>query len=252
MEYSIHALAELAGLSVRTLHYYDEINLLKPSRIKVNGYRVYGEKELRKLQQIMFFRELEFPLSDIVAMVNSPQFNESEALIDQRKLLKLLRDRIDGILQTIDKTINVLKGGQTMSDTDLYGGLSQKLMDEYKKEAKERWGNTEAYKQSETRVKQLKKADWQRINNESNDFTAKLANLTDKAVSDPEVQKQVSRHYRWVSQFYDCPIEMYRNLGKMYVDDARFTAHYDKFKPGLAVFLRDAIACFCNQKSKSV
>jgi MerR family transcriptional regulator, thiopeptide resistance regulator len=86
---------------------------------------------------------------------------------------------------------------------------------------------------------------WQKIQSESEDFTRKLAELTDKPINDPEVQKQIKRHYKWISIFYDCPLEMYRNLGKMYVEDARFTAHYDKYKPGLEKFMEKAIGYFC-------
>ncbi len=249
MGYTINKLAKLAGVSVRTLHYYDEIGLLKPSFIKNNGYRYYEDKELIKLQQILFFRELEFPLEDIKKILSSPHFNRVEVLRQQRSLLKLKRERIDKLLITIDKAINsdLQKiGGESMNTDDLFAAFGDEELVKNMKEAKVRWGNTDAYKQSMRKVKGWTKKDYERIKKEGEEFTKKLADAMDKEINSREVQELIKQHHQGIEYFYDCSIEMYRNLGEMYVSDPRFAKYYNKFRPGLAVWLRDAINYYCD------
>jgi DNA-binding transcriptional MerR regulator len=248
MVYTVDQLSKLAGVSIRTLHYYDEIGLLKPSFVRPNGYRVYEQKELLKLQQILFFRELEFPLGEITKMVNAPGFDAKKALIDQKKLLELKKVRIEKLLQSVDDR---LKGGdKNMDDTQLFGSFDDKQMEEYKKEAKKRWGDTDAWKQSQERTRHWTKADYKKIAEEGNKFTAELAKLMDRGSEDADVQNMIAKHYQGIQVFYDCSLEMYRGLGQLYVDDTRFAAYYDKFKPGMAKFMRDAIVYFCDTKEK--
>lgn len=248
MVYSIHQLAKLAGVSVRTLHYYDEIGLLRPSFVRTNGYRVYERKELVKLQEILFFRELEFSLAQIMTIMKSKNFSSQEALKDQHQLLKIKRERIDKLIATIDVR---LKGGEKdMDDTQLFGSFDQKQMDEYKEEAKKRWGNTEAWRQSQERTKHWTKEDYKKIAEEGNTFTAELAKLMSRGAEDEDVQKMIAKHYQGIQTFYDCSLEMYRGLGQLYVDDPRFTAFYEKFAPGMATFMQQAIAHYCDTHSK--
>lgn len=136
MNYSVQKLAKLASVSVRTLHYYDEIGLLKPVRLK-NGYRQYGENELLRLQQILFFRELDFPLEEIQRIMNSRYFDMSVALHDQRKLLELKKKRLNGLIKTIDKTLTKINLQNNMDDQELYGSFTKDEMDQYAAEAKE-------------------------------------------------------------------------------------------------------------------
>lgn len=247
MEYTVKQLAKLAGVSVRTLHYYDEIGLLKPSFIKENGYRVYKEQELLRLQQILFFRELAFPLEDIIQMMSAYDFNRDEALREQKRLLGLKRDRITSLITTIDKT---LKGGEDMKNDDLFASFDDEKMQEYMQEAKERWGHTDAYKQSMEKVKHWTKDDYERVKKEGELLNKELAEAMDEDIKSQKVQAFVEKHYKSIQQYYDCPYAMYRNLGEMYVSDPRFTATYDKFRPGLAIWLRDAIQYYCDQHEK--
>ena len=249
-EYSVKQLSKLAGVSVRALHYYDQIGLLKPSFIKSNGYRVYSEKELLKLQQILFFRELDFPLDEIEGIINAPNFNIPEALAEQRKLLEMKRKRINRLIKTIDKTITNLKGESEMKSNDMFTAFDETKMKEYQEEAKRRWGNTEAHKQSMERIKNWTKADYRRVAEEGRAFTRELGKVMDKGIKSPEAQKLISLHYKGIEQFYDCPLEMYRNLGEMYVVDSRFKQYYDSVRPGLAEFMRDAIAYYVEQRHK--
>lgn len=244
-EYSIQQLATLAGVSVRTLHYYHEIGLLTPAHVKNNGYRYYGEKQLLLLQQILFFKELEFPLDEIKRIVKSPYFDMETALQEQKKMLLLKSKRVEKLIQTINKTLRSMKQNEKLQDEELYDAFKDDDVKQYQDEVKQRWGNTDAYKQSMARVGKMTKAQMDKLKEDGKKFTQKLADAMDKDIQSKEVQDLIAEHYKGIQFFYDCSLEMYRNLGKMYVDDVRFTAYYDKFRPGLAMFVRDAIEYFC-------
>lgn len=251
MSYTVQQLARLASISVRTLHYYDEIGLLKPSSIAKNGYRSYEQHELIVLQQILFFRELSFSLEDIKRMIHQPHFNTLEALQDQKQLLQLKRKRLNGLIKTIDHTIMTMTNHQSMNDNDLYDAFSDDDVKQYQEEVKNRWGNTDAYKQSMARVSKMTKQEMADLKEKGTAFTKTLAEHMDLPIDDPKVQALIKQHHQGIAFFYDCPLPMYRNLGQMYVDDPRFTAYYDTFRPGLAQFVRDAIAVYCDQQQHS-
>lgn len=248
MVYTVKQLAKIAGVSVRTLHYYDEIGLLKPSFIKENGYRAYEEKELMKLEQILFFKELEFSLEDIVRIMTASDFDTLVALADQRKFIELKKARINSLLSTIDKTINTLKGGGKIMNNTI--ATTQDQIEEYKKEAKKRWGNTDAYKQSVERTKHWTKEDYKRLTEDAKRFTQELADTMDKGFDSPEFQALIAKHYESIGTFYDCSLEMYRALAQGYVSDPRFKEYYDKFRPDLAEVMQKAINYYCDQKQK--
>jgi DNA-binding transcriptional MerR regulator len=247
---TVKQLAKAAGVTVRTLHYYDEIGLLKPSFVKENGYRYYEEKELLKLQQILFFRELEFPLDDIIRMVNTPEYSMLEALADHKKLLEMKRRRLDRLLHTIDATIKKVKDGEMMSSADLFASFSADHIEQYKGEIKAKWGNTREYQQSVERTKQWATKDFERIIEEGRTITHSLSKLMEKGVASTEVQGQIERHFQHINRFYDCSFEMYRRLGELYSEDQRFAKTYNNIAPHLAEFMRDAIAYYCSQHKK--
>ncbi len=248
MHYTVKQVAKISGVSVRLLHYYDEIGLLKPSFIKENGYRYYEEKELLQLQQILFFRELEFPLEQIKKIMKSPQFNSLHALIDQQKLLELKKQRVEGMLITINKTINALKGGGSMTNDDTFSAFNDPTYQKYRDEVQERWGHTDAYKQSMERVGKMSKDDLERVKAEAEDITQTTAELMKKEFSfnSVEVQKQVDRFYQHLHHFYEPSYELFKGLGQMYVDDPRFTKVYEKRAEGFAAFMRDAMAFYAD------
>lgn len=247
MRHTVHSLAQLAGISVRTLHYYDEIGLLTPSTVGTNGYRYYEEKELVRLQQILFFRELEFSLVDIKRMLDRPDFSVIEALKDQRKLIKLKQARLDKLINLINKTITRMNNNQKIHDEDLYDVFKDDDVKHYQDEVKERWGNTDAYKQSMKKVKAMTKSEMEQLKADGKKHTQAIADAMDKGIDHPDVQVLIKKSHEGINFFYDCSLEMFRNLGKMYVDDPRFAAHYEKVRPGLAVFMRDAIAYYCDR-----
>ena len=250
MAYTVHQLAKLAGVTPRTLRYYDRVGLLSPAHHGKNGYRYYGEKEMVRLQQILFFRELEFPLEDIKRMLGRPDFNVTDALRDQKKLMRLKRDRIDRLLTSIDKTIKTMTDDKHVNGEEMYDAFKDDDVKQYQEEVKQRWGGSDAYRQSMAKVGKMTKAEMDKLKEDGKKFTQTLADAMGKDVASPEVQALIAQHHEGINFFYECSPSMYRNLGQMYVDDPRFTAYYDKFRPGLAQFVRDAINVYCDRKER--
>lgn len=259
MSYTVNELAKLAGVSVRTLHYYDEVGLVKPARTLSNGYRYYGEAELLRLQQVLFFRELEFPLKEIRRIMAAPGFDIRAALRDQKHLLELHRSRLDQLMRTIDSTLHKLDKEVDMADKDLYGGLSKKQMDEYAKEAKQlwgtpeaykQWGTSEAYKQSQERVKKLSKEEMIMTGQENDAILKALVAAMPSGPTSPVIQALIQRYYDLLRVFYEQSFEMFRSMAAMAVQDERFKAYYEKFGTGLTQFLFDAILYFVEHQKK--
>lgn len=241
MSYTIQQLATLAGVTTRTLHHYDEIGLLKPTRQKTNGYRQYEEKELLRLQQILFFRELDFSLPEIIKILNSPSFDMKKALEDQRNLIELKKKRLGKLITTIDKTINKLTNKKNMTDKQLYSDFNTDEQDQYAEEAKQKWGHTDAYKQSRERVAKMSKEDMANLKKAGEDLAKKIAEVMPKGAESKEAQELIALHYNGLRTFYEPSVEIYRGLAEMYVADPRFTAYYERFGNGLAQFMHDAM-----------
>ncbi len=250
MDYTVQQLGNLAGVSVRTLHHYDDIGLLQPAYIKPNGYRYYGERELLKLQQILFFKELDFSLEDIKKIVSSPRFDMNKALNDQKKLIELKKNRLSKLVKTIDKTLNKINHKKNMNDKELYDNFNTEEMDQYAEEAKQRWGHTDAYKQSQERVKKMTKIEMANIQKEADILMKKIALNMNKGATSPEIQALISQHYNNLRHFYEPNLEMYTGLADMYVADPRFTKYYEKYAPGLAQVMRDAMHYFADSKER--
>lgn len=248
MAYSVKQLAKLAHISVRTLHYYDEVGLLRPAEVKSNGYRVYEEKELLRLQQILFFKELELPLEEIKRILDASGFNIVSALNDHKKLIEIKRKRLDGLLITINKTIKKMTHDKKIKDEELFGDLDKEKLEEYQKEAKERWGNTEVWKQSQERYGKMSKEDLAKIQKENGEILQGIADNMDKGVKSPVVQTLIAKHYNALRHWYEPNLEMYRGLADMYVADERFAAFYKKIHSDLPEFMRDAMHYFADHQ----
>ena len=242
-QYTVSQLAELAGITVRTLHHYDEIGLLRPVTRTGSGYRLYGERELLLLQQVMFFRQLDVPLEEIRRILADPAFDQARALRQHRELLLAEAGRLGRLIDTIDKTLHMLEGAMTLSDAELYKGFSQEQIERYKRESREQYGE-KIVEESENRARSMSMDHWQAVKDEGEAVTQELARLTDRPVDDPEVQALIARHYKWVSTFWTPDAEAYRGLGQRYTDNPEFRANYDKYRAGLADFLREAIAYY--------
>lgn len=250
MPYTVQQLASLSGVSIRTLHYYDKIALLKPKRLPTNGYRQYGEKDLLVLQQILFFRELDFSLQEIKSILSAPSFDLKIALQDQKKLIALKRKRLADLISTIDKTISKLNQKTFMSDNELYSTFSHAEADQYAEEAKARWGNTKAYKRSQAREKKMSKADWEALKKKGDDLMKQIVNNMFRGPKSAEVQLLIAQHYHNLNDFYTPNLAIYRGLANLYIEDERFMATYEKYAQGLAQFMHGAMCFYCDTQSK--
>ena len=242
-KFSVNRLAVLANVSVRTLHYYDQVGLLKPSIRTESKYRYYGEAELLRLQQILFYKELDLPLAQIAEILDDPDFDTLNALHAHKQELQKRKSRTNELLKTVDKTINHLKN-KTMNLEDMYKGFSKEQAEAYEKEAKERWGDS-IVEESKQRVKNMGKDGLEALKKEGEDISKELAAVMHLSPSHTKVQALVKRHFNMINQYYTVTPEIYKGLGDMYVADERFRVNYDKHKDGLAKFLRDAMHVYC-------
>lgn len=244
MKKSISEMAKLSGVSVRTLHYYDEIGLLKPSDIiSETGYRYYDEESMESLQQILFYRELDFPLKEIEELMNASEYNKEDALIKQRELLMLKRKRLDKLI----KLLNVkLKGDTTMSFKEFDISEINEVKEKYAAEAKEKWGSTKAYEESQKKTGGYSKEDWKKVSEGMNELLQAFARHVGEEPSDANIQTLVGDWQQYITDtYYECTKDILAGLGQLYVADERFTKNMDKFKEGTAKLISDAIAVYC-------
>jgi len=241
--YSVKELAEMAGISPRTLHYYDQIGLLTPERQNENRYRVYRHAHLLKLQQILFFRELDFSLEQIREIFTQPEFDMRSALLVHRTNLQKQRVRIDQLIATIDKTIQFIGGDQNMSDQELYAGFSEEKQKEYEKIVRDKYGD-EPLDTSMKRWNSLTKEQQKEMIKNGDLFHHKITDSMSLGYDSPQVMELMHQYWRNMQFFYEVSLEHYEVLGHMYNDDPRFRATYETVAPGLAAFMEKAIAHF--------
>ena len=245
--YTVSQLARMAGVSVRTLHHYDQIGLLAPSARTEAGYRLYGEPELLRLQQILFFKELDLPLAEVRQILDDPRFDQVTALEHHRQMLHRRMERLARLLKTIDRTIDRLtEEDMTLTDKELYEGFATEQIERYKREAREMY-DPALVEESERRVKKMSRDQWQAVGAEGEAVTTGLAALADREPGDPEVQALIARHHAWIENFYPCSAEIYRGLGQGYVEHPEFRAFYEKYRPGLADFMSAAMNHYASQ-----
>lgn len=240
-------LAKLAGVSTRTLRYYDEIGLLKPARVNSSGYRIYGPAEVEKLQQIMFYRALDVGLEEIRRIMAAPDFNEVRALQEHRRRLLAQKEQLELILKNVEKTIEEKEGRIKMTDKERFEGLKKRMIEEnerkYGKEAREKYGD-EAVDRSNEYFKNMSREEYEKMNSLSAEIKKVLSEAVKTADPGGELgQKAAQLHREWITMCWGGTYskERHAGLAQMYVDDERFTAYYDEEQPGTARFLRDAI-----------
>lgn len=251
MPYMVREVADLAGISVRTLHYYDGIGLLKPEIISSAGYRLYTDHDLERLHLILFFKELDFSLKETRNIIAGPSFDRKKALTSHKELLIEKKKRLERIIEAVDKTIHSVEGGMEMSKKEIFKVFDmaeiEKHKAKYAEEVRQKYGNTDAYRESEKKTSKYSKDDWTRITADSDRIHNKLAAMMEKGPEDQRVQAAIGEWRQHITDnFYNCTPEIFRGLGDLYAADERFTANIDKFKPGLAAFMREAMHIYCD------
>ena len=241
--YTVGRVAELSGVTIRTLHHYDEVGLLSPGGRSAAGYRIYEDRDLERLQRILFYRELGFTLSEISTIVDDPRTDTLGHLRRQRGLLNERIERLSAMVGAIDYEMEARTMDIPLTPEERLEVFGEFRPEDYAEEAERRWGGTEAYKESQRRVSSYDKEDWQRLKAEEEEIRASLAAALDAGLApdSEEAMAAAEAHRQHISRwFYECGYEMHRGLTEMYVSDERFRSNYDATAPGLAAFIRDA------------
>lgn len=240
---TVNEVSKLTGISVRTLHYYDEIGLLLPAELTESGYRLYDKGNLLKLEQILFLKEMGFELKQIKVILEDPHYDMQKALRKQREILRLKSERLHAIMTLIDEK---LEGDEYMNFKAFDMKEIERAQEKFKEEVEERWGQTDAYKENARRTSGYKKEDWQNIMASMNDIFKALACHMGEDVSCKEVQDLIEAWRAHITKyFYECTPEILSGLGDMYVMDERFTNNINQYGEGLAQFMDDAIKYYC-------
>jgi MerR family transcriptional regulator, thiopeptide resistance regulator len=247
MIYSIKKLADLAGVSVRTLHYYDEQGLLKPQSRNRNGYRYYDDKTVMQLQQIMFFRELGFSLKEVKKIIFRKDFDVLEALQTQRTLLTKQVERNNELITTVDKTIQKLKGEVEMQIKEYYQGFSDEQIEKYRQEVRQRWGET-TLRESEKRIIKMGKERFTALQAEGGKIFQTISDNMSRGYDNKIVQEQVAHWRQWLENFHHYSEDEVRGLGGEYSRNPEFAKFFQKIHPELPDFLTKAIEYYCAHK----
>lgn len=246
MKLQIKEFAELTGVSVRTLHYYDEIGLLKPCYVDdQNGYRFYDEASLERMQEILFYRELDFPLKSITKILASPNYDKQKALAEQKRLLTLKKVRLERLIVALEQTE---KGEITMSAFD--NSEYETARQQYEDEAKQRWGGTDAYNESQAKTAGYSKEKWNEVLDSMNGVLAEFAECKKcgESADGDTAQRLVKKLQDYITaNFYHCTDDILAGLGQMYVCDERFKNNIDSHDEGVAEFVSEAIKIYCKK-----
>ncbi|MCW3795720.1 MerR family transcriptional regulator [Paenibacillus sp. LS1] len=245
MAMKVKEVAELASISVRTLHHYDEIGLLTPDEVTAAGYRLYSDANLERLQQILFFKELDFSLKEIKNIITNPSFDPEEALNMHRLILLEKRQRLDQMIATIDRTVLHVRGEIKMTAKEQFEGFDFS-QNPYEQEARERWGD-QAVDQANQKLHSQSGENQRALSDQMNEIYKRLAALRHTEPASAEAQAGIKEWYIWLNEMGSYSPEAFRGLGQMYVHDERFTRNIDQFGDGLAAFMRDAMAVFADQ-----
>jgi DNA-binding transcriptional MerR regulator len=250
MKYTVKQLADVAGVTPRTLHYYDQIGLLRPSVIGNNGYRYYGEEAVLRLQQIMFFRELDFSLAEIQAIIDGPDFDLLDSLQSHKRQLQQRLGRLSELIQTIDRTMLHLQRAKRAQTHDLFVGFDEARQAHYEQEIAERYGEGNV-NESRRRWANYSAAQQQEIKQEGNAIYLDFAAHIGDAPSSPEVQRIVARWHDHMRYFYEPTREIMMGLAEMYATHPDFVALYAAIDPALPDFLRQAILHYCQAPAEA-
>lgn len=238
---TVNEVSKLTGVSIRTLQYYDSIGLLKPDKYTEAGYRLYGDVSLERLQQILLFRELEFPLKEIKEIIDAPNFDRNKALEQQIELLTLKKEHLENL-------IHFARGIKALGVKNMdFSAFDTSKIDEYSKRAKEQWGKTPEYREFEEKAKNWTREEEKRMADDFMQIFAEFGQMKEQNPSDEKVQLQVKKLQDYISQhFYHCTNEILSCLGKMYSGGGEFTENIDSVGgAGTAEFTDNAIQIYC-------
>ena len=253
MTYTVQELARLSGVTVRALHHYDQIGLLRPASRTDAGYRLYGVEQVDRLQQILFLRELDLPLDEIASLLSDPSFEQSKVLLRHRKLLQQRIDRLNGLLGTLDQTLLAMKGKLIMSDKEKFECFKQEMVDnnekQYGEEARRKYGDS-AVDASNQKIKGLSREQYAAVEKLTGELNQALKAAFAQGDPGSELaQRACALHKQWLCVYWEhYSPGAHMGVAQMYVDDPRFTAYYDKIAPGCAPFLRDAVNLYCQNQ----
>ncbi len=246
--YTIKEIADLAGVTTRTLRYYDQLGLLIPAEIGENGYRYYDHDSLLRLQQVLYFRELEIPLKEIKHLLNHPDFQLPSSLENHRTALRKQVHRLNKLLATLEKTISSLQGEGNMSEKEYFEGFDETR---YEDETRERWGQMPQYAESQRKWSSYTKDKKEKIKIEGRKIAERMVTENpDVSADDPDVQAAVGEYYDYLNRyFYACDVGFLRSLADMWVQDPRFAVNYERVRKGGAAFVREAVHIYCDRHS---
>lgn len=245
MAYTVKEIAGLAGVTTRTIRYYDEIGLLSPAFTGHNGYRYYDEGSLLRLQQILFFRELGVPLKEIQLIMSRPDFNLLRALEGHRASLQSKAKRLDKLIDTVDQTIATIKGEWIMSVEEYFEGFDETR---YEGETQRRWGDTPQYAESQVKWAGYSKEQKDKIKAEGGEITIRMVGDPNASPDDPDVQAAIGEYLAYLNKyFYTCNVGFLRGLADGWVQDPRFAINYERIREGGAEFVRQAVHIFCDR-----
>jgi DNA-binding transcriptional MerR regulator len=247
--FTVKQLSKLAGVTPRTLHHYDEIGLLKPSRVGDNGYRYYAEESLLRLQQILFYRELDIPLDDIKKIMGRRDFDIVGALHSHKEALQKQVTRLNRLIATVDHTIDYLKGNKEMSNKQLFEAFSEEQQAEYEKEIMQKY-DPATVKASVKKWKEYTVAEKKRIGEEGNAVYKEILAAMPRGASSPEAQAGIEHWRRHIEYFWIPNDEQLLGLADLYNEDSRFKANFDKIDPQLAEFMREAVKIYVENRRK--
>lgn len=244
MSHSVGQVAGFASVTVRTLHHYDEIGLLTPSGRSRAGHRRYSDADLDRLQRILFYRELGFPLGEVAGLLDDPDTDPREHLRRQHELLTARIAQLQQMAAAVETAMEARRMGINLTPEEKFEVFGDFDPDVHAEEAEQRWGGTDAYRESQRRTASYTKDDWKRLGEEFDGIHRRMGELLAQGIpADSGTAMDVAEEHRqFISgNHYDCTYEIHTSLGEMYVADERFTATYEAIRPGLAVYLRDAI-----------
>ena len=244
--YTVSQLAKLSGVSARALQYYHRIGLLEPTEIGENGYRYYGENKVFELQQIIFFKELDFSLSEIKGIMKKPSFSVEKSLIKQKELIHQKMERLHSIIQLIDKTLKNRKGENEMSGQDYFEEINEAKVKEYTKRAKEAYGE-EVVNQSINQVKREYNNDYAKMQREFEEWLESVKSIMDKGHDSVEAQDLMAQWYEKMKKIFPCDIQIFSSLGMMYKDNEEFAVNFRKVHEQMPEFVCEAIQVFCSK-----